>query len=43
MISKIIGLGIKGYLRDKLNCFDGIIVILSMIELVLTNNWDASN
>lgn len=33
MILKIYGLGIRDYLRDKFNIFDGLIVALSMVEL----------
>ena len=32
---KILGFGIKGYVGDKMNLFDGFIVLLSMIELVM--------
>ena len=35
MIIKIIGLGLKGYCSDTMNIFDGIIVIVSLIELLL--------
>jgi hypothetical protein len=35
MILKLTGLGIRGYMSDSFNIFDGIIVILSTIELVL--------
>lgn len=35
MASKIIALGINGYVRDKMNIFDGTIVLLSVIEMVL--------
>lgn len=33
MILKLIGIGPKEYLRDTFNIFDGIIVILSIVEL----------
>ena len=36
MISKIIGLGIKNYARDKFNIFDAIIVILSLVDFALS-------
>lgn len=32
---KIIGLTPRGYASDKMNLFDGAIVMLSMIELVM--------
>lgn len=32
---KLIGFGIKGYLKDKMNIFDGCIVILSIVEMVV--------
>ena len=33
---KLIGSGLKNYLRDSFNIFDAIIVIFSVIELILT-------
>ena len=38
MFSKIIGLGIKGYLRDKVNWLDGVVVLLSMVEIIAFAN-----
>jgi hypothetical protein len=35
MILKLIGLGIRGYCSDRFNIFDGVIVILSTIEVIL--------
>ncbi len=35
MILKIISFGPLNYIRDPLNAFDGIIVILSFIEIVI--------
>ena len=32
MIMKILGLGLKNYLRDKFNIFDAAIVILSLAD-----------
>ena len=32
MIMKLIGLGLRNYLRDKFNIFDGVIVILSLVD-----------
>ena len=34
---KIFALGIFDYIRDNMNLFDGIIVILSIIELTILN------
>lgn len=35
MILKIIGLGLIGYLQNKINVFDAIVVLVSIIELIL--------
>lgn len=35
MILKIIGLGFKGYCKDRFNIFDGFIVALSTVEVAL--------
>ena len=35
MVIKIIGLTPKGYASDKMNLFDGLIVLLSIVELVM--------
>jgi len=35
LILKLVGLGIKGYLKDKFNIFDLLIIILSIIELIV--------
>ncbi len=34
MVLKLIGLGVKTYLKDAMNYLDGTVVILSMVELV---------
>ncbi len=34
MVFKLIGLGFRGYCADSFNIFDGVIVIVSLIELV---------
>jgi hypothetical protein len=34
MIIKLLGMGIKDYLRDKFNIFDATIVFLSTLELI---------
>ena len=38
MVLKIFGMGIKGYLSDSFNIFDGLIVIISVVEYSLGNN-----
>jgi len=40
MIIKLIGLGIRGYISDNWNIFDGLIVIVSLIE-TLTSRFQA--
>ena len=35
MIMKIVGLGLKNYLRDKFNIFDAVIVIVSLVDFCL--------
>ncbi len=40
MVLKLIGLGIKGYLKDGFNDFDGVIVLVSLVEF--TKLVDAS-
>ena len=34
MIMKMIGLGLKGYIEDSFNIFDGFLVLLGMIEII---------
>lgn len=34
---KLIGMGVGEYVRDPMNSFDGIIVIISLVELALTS------
>ena len=36
MIVKLIGLGIKEYVKDQFNIFDAVIVVISVIDIVLT-------
>lgn len=40
MIIKLFGLGFKGYLRDSFNLFDGIIVMISIIDSYLAASLD---
>lgn len=37
MFLKLYGFGLKGYWKDSYNIFDGIVVILSTIEVILAN------
>ena len=37
MSSKIIGLGLIKYLKDKMNYLDGVVVILSIIEMIIVS------
>ena len=34
-VLKIVGLGFKDYFNDKMNCFDFIIVVISILEIVM--------
>ena len=36
MVMKLIGLGVREYLRDNFNIFDGVIVIISLIDFSIT-------
>ena len=36
MIFKLIGFGIKNYVKDRHNIFDGLIVIISLVDFSLT-------
>jgi hypothetical protein len=36
MLYKIYGFGIKGYVRDPFNSFDGTLVIFSLIDLMIS-------
>ena len=42
MLIKLIGLGFREYLRDSMNIFDGCIVMLSLIEIVLESLMSGS-
>ena len=39
MLLKIIGLGPIKYLRDKINHLDGLVVVISIAELVVTTSF----
>ena len=36
MVAKLIGLGVKNYVRDRFNIFDAIIVVLSLVDFALS-------
>jgi hypothetical protein len=36
LLSKLIGQGFKNYLLDKFNWFDGLVVIVSSVDITLT-------
>ena len=36
MMAKLIGLGLRNYLRDKFNAFDGVIVLVSLVDFTLS-------
>lgn len=43
MVLKILAFGIKGYASDKMNLFDGLIVLLSITELVMPSSTSGSS
>ena len=42
MILKLIGMGWKGYTSDSFNIFDGVIVVLSTIEIIVSLSFPGS-
>ncbi len=42
MLLKVVGLGFKGYTSDSFNIFDGVIVILSTVEIVISYSFPNS-
>ena len=38
MVIKLTGLGFKNYIKDRMNIFDAIVVVLSIIDFVLTES-----
>lgn len=38
MIFKLIGLGFRGYISDRFNIFDGVIVIMGITEIIFFND-----
>lgn len=43
MMLKIIGLGPIKYLRDKINHLDGLVVVISIAELVVTSSFSGAH
>lgn len=41
MLLKLLGLGVKQYVRDKFNLFDGFIVIISLVEWTLLQSFSS--
>ena len=35
MVMKLIGLSLRGYLADKMNIFDGLLVIIGLIDIIV--------
>eukprot|EP00899_Mesostigma_viride_P019380 jgi/Mesvir1/27443/Mv07229-RA.2 len=42
MILKLIALGPRGYVRDKMNIFDGLVVFFSILEVCISTNGSLS-
>ena len=43
MVMKLIGLGVREYLRDNFNIFDGVIVFISLIDFSITLASDSDD
>ena len=43
MVMKLIGLGVREYLRDNFNIFDGLIVIISLVDFSITLASDSDD
>ena len=37
MAVKLVGLGVRGYLSDRVNVFDGVIVVINVVEVVVSS------
>jgi hypothetical protein len=37
VVFKLIGLGVRGYISDRFNIFDCIIVIISLVDMIMTS------
>jgi len=42
MAMKLIGLGVTGYCRDRMNFIDGAVVIISLVELIFLEGQSSS-
>jgi hypothetical protein len=42
MLIKVVALGICGYLKDNFNIFDGSLVLLSLVDLILSTFFSFS-
>jgi hypothetical protein len=42
MLIKLTGLGLRGYLADRMNAFDGVVVMASLSELIVFLNGGGS-
>ena len=42
MALKLIGLGVTGYCRDKMNLIDGTVVVISLVELIFLEGTPSS-
>ena len=42
MIIKISGLGVRGYMAESMNTFDGVVVIMSFVEITLAQVGDSA-
>ena len=36
MVLKLVGLGLRGYVSDAFNIFDGVVVVISLVDLIMT-------
>lgn len=43
MLFKLIGFGVKNYVKDKNNLFDGVIVIISLVDFSLTLSIESNS
>jgi len=42
MVIKIVGLKPRGYIADSFNIFDGVVVMISLIELCIPSSGNSS-
>lgn len=42
VVFKLIGLGVRGYVSDKFNIFDCLIVIISLLDMIMASNGDSA-